>query len=394
MVSRRSCFRDLQRSVDADRVVAAADEDPAAVARDGRVAQAIDLELVDDQRIVPPDALRTGEGRPFSVFTPFRRALERELSEATDALLAPADFDASRLAPPRADTIAGPGDEEAEGFPVAGEGAAVERLNSFMRTDLVAYRSDRDRPDLDATSRLSPYLRVGAVSIRACWRAVIDAEDRARMVGSPEIAGSAASWRRQLVWREFFAHVLAANPRLAGESFRHEYDDLEWETGTTADELLEAWRLGQTGYPLVDAGMRQLAATGWMHNRARLVTASFLVKDLGLDWRRGERVFSDLLLDADVQQNNGNWQWVAGVGTDAAPYFRVFNPTLQAKRFDPDGSYVRRWLPELAAVPDDLIHEPWRAGSGASGYPRPVVDHRQARERTLARYQAMRGRAR
>ncbi len=378
-------------SIGAERVVAAADEDPVAVQRDARVGEAVDLELVQDQRIVAAEAIRTADGGSYSVFTPFRRALEREVASASDPHLARAEVDPSRLAPPGADAVMLP-DGEHDHLPVPGEGAAAERLGAFARTDLLGYREDRDRPDLDATSRLSPHLRVGSLSIRACWRAVLDATERARISGRSEMVKSAAAWKGELAWREFFAHVLAANPRLTRESYRREYDGLEWERGATSDELLDAWREGRTGYPLVDAGMRQLAATGWMHNRARLVTASFLVKHLGLDWRRGEQVFSDRLLDADVQQNNGNWQWVAGVGTDAAPYFRIFNPTLQARRFDPDGTYVRRWVPELTAVPDDLVHEPWRAGKAASAYPSPIIDLRQARERALARYAAARER--
>jgi len=164
---------------------------------------------------------------------------------------------------------------------------------------------------------------------------------------------------------------------------------VEWTTGAEADDAVDAWRNGRTGFPFVDAGMRQLVATGWMHNRARLVTASFLVKDAGVDWRRGESVFLKHLLDADTQQNNGNWQWVSGVGTDAAPYFRIFNPTLQAKKLDPDGAYVRRWVPELAHLPHDMIHEPWRSPESPQDYPPPMHDHAEARQRTLTRYRAV-----
>jgi deoxyribodipyrimidine photo-lyase len=253
------------------------------------------------------------------------------------------------------------------------------------------YRDARDRPDLDATSRLSPYLRVGAISIRACWRAALNAAERARERGDDRLARGAATWRGELAWREFFAHVLAAHPRLATEGFRREYDAIAWADGEEADEALAAWRDGRTGFPFVDAGMRQLAATGWMHNRARLATASFLVKDAGVDWRRGASVFAERLLDADVQQNDGNWQWVAGIGTDAAPYFRIFNPTLQAKRFDPSGTFIRRWVPELADVDDAHVHEPWRAPKPPRGYPEPILDHAEARQRTLARYRAIGG---
>jgi deoxyribodipyrimidine photo-lyase len=193
------------------------------------------------------------------------------------------------------------------------------------------------------------------------------------------------------MWREFYAHVLAAQPRVANESFRPHLDGLVWAEGRAADEALAAWREGRTGYPMVDAGMRQLRSTGWMHNRARLTTASFLVKDLGIDWRHGEAVFMEHLLDRDLAHNNGNWQWVAGVGTDAAPYFRILNPTLQAKRFDPAGEYVRQWVPELAGVADEHVLEPWNAPDPPKDYPLPIVDHAAARQRALERYGALVG---
>jgi deoxyribodipyrimidine photo-lyase len=228
----------------------------------------------------------------------------------------------------------------------------------------------------DDTSRLSVHLRFGTLSAR--WL-----EERVRAAGGP----GSQRFRDELAWRDFLASVLARHPEAAREELQERYrGTLAWEDD---DEALEAWKRGRTGYPLVDAAMRQLLATGWMHNRARLVTASFLVKDAGVDWRRGEAVFLDHLLDADTQQNNGNWQWVAGVGTDAAPYFRIFNPTLQAKKFDPDGAYVKRWIPELAGVPDAFIHEPWRAPEPPADYPPPMLDHAEARARSLDRYRAV-----
>jgi deoxyribodipyrimidine photo-lyase len=374
-------------------VHAAADEDPAAIARDERVAASVDLRLVDDQRIVPPAELRTGGGTAYTVYTPFRRALDERIDADAGAATAIAEADLSRLAPapaPDAPSLVPGGVTSPHELPEAGERAATDRLRAFLRSDVVEYRDERDRPDLDSTSHLSPYLRVGAISVRACWRAALNAADRARERSDRSLARGAATWRGELAWREFFAHVLAAHPRLATESFRTEFDGIEWATGSEADDLLAAWRDGVTGFPLVDAGMRQLAATGWMHNRARLVTASFLVKDAGVDWRRGASVFSERLLDADVQQNDGNWQWVAGVGTDAAPYFRIFNPTLQARKFDPDGAYIRRWVPELADLDPAHLHEPWRAPSPPPDYPAPMLDHAEARQRTLARYEAAR----
>lgn len=385
-------LRAFAASVGADAVYAAADEEPIAGARDRRVAAALDLRLVDDQRIVPPHELRTRGGDPYTVYRPYRRTLDARVDDSAGVITARADADLARLAPGAGG--AGPAEYPAppasHELPEAGEEAATDRLRAFLRADISGYRDDRDRPDRDGTSRLSPYLRVGAISVRACWRAALNAADRSRERGDLALARGAASWRGELAWREFFAHVLASHPRVTAQSFRREYADLAWEEGSGADALLAAWREGRTGYPLVDAGMRQLAATGWMHNRARLVTASFLVKDLGIDWRRGEAVFAEHLLDADTAQNNGNWQWVAGVGTDAAPYFRIFNPTLQAKKFDPQGTYLRRWIPELAAVPDEHVHEPWRSSQPPKDYPNPIVVHADARQRALNRYAAAR----
>ena len=381
-------------SVDAEAVYAGADEDPTAVARDRRVADAISLTLVDDARIVAPGDLLTRGGEAYTVYTPFRRALDRMVDESPDRLTAAAEPDLARLAP-RPAGVGGPTTfpplSAPHDLPAAGERAATDRLRAFLRSDLAGYRDERDRPDVDTTSRLSPYLRVGAISDRAPWRAALNAAARGRERGDRRLVQAATTWRGELAWREFFAHVLAAQPRLATESFRREYDGIDWVDTHEADELTAAWREGRTGYPFVDAGMRQLAATGWMHNRARLVTASFLVKDLGVDWRRGEAVFREQLLDADTQQNTGNWQWVAGVGTDAAPYFRIFNPTVQARKFDPHGTYVRRWVPELESVPDEHVHEPWRAPVTPAGYPAPIVDHAEARQRTIARYRAAGG---
>jgi deoxyribodipyrimidine photo-lyase len=387
-------LRSFAAEVGAETIVAAADEDPAAVRRDRRVEAGMDLRLVDDQRIVPPSMVRTAAGESYSVYTPFRRALDA-IVDVDPSVAAAAQPRLDRLAP-RPPAARGPDAFPARPsphpLPPAGEQAAADRLRAFMRDRAAAYRDDRDHPGRDGTSGLSPYLRVGAISPRACWRAAIRAAARARERRDPALARGASTWRGELAWREFFAHVLAAHPRLETESFRKDFDAIEWVDGSEADELLDAWRAGRTGFPMVDAGMRQLVATGWMHNRARLVTASFLVKDAGVDWRRGETVFAEHLLDADVQQNNGNWQWVAGVGTDPAPYFRILNPVLQSRKFDPEGAYVRRWVPELAHLADGHVHEPWRAPEPPPDYPPPVVDHAQARERTLVRYRSAAGR--
>ena len=384
------------REVEADLVVAARDAEPDAVSRDRAVADVLPLELVDDTGVVPPGSLRTTAGDPYRVFTPFRRALDERLATDGAPMTAVADARLERLAPAeaapqRGSRFASP--PPPHPLPTAGDADARRRLQHFLRGGLRRYAAERDHPADDATSHLSPDLRVGAISIRAAWRAAIAAEARGRERGDPELRRSARRWRDELAWREFYASVLAVEPRVLRESHRPEYDALEWTDGREADELLAAWREGRTGVPIVDAGMRQLRATGWMHNRLRLITASYLVKDLGIDWRRGEAVFMAHLLDGDVAQNNGNWQWVAGVGTDAAPYFRILNPTLQARRFDPEGAIVRRWVPELADLPVAEVHEPWRSASPPAGYPPPLVDHADARRRTLARYAAVRAAA-
>jgi deoxyribodipyrimidine photo-lyase len=245
---------------------------------------------------------------------------------------------------------------------------------------------DRHDDLTGGTSELSPYLRWGCISPR-------ELEERAQRKDGP----GAAAFVRQLAWRDFYGHVLLHHPDNARHEYQARYRDLEW-----ADEpdLLDAWKAGLTGYPLVDAGMRQLAHTGWMHNRARMVVGSFLTKDLHLDWRAGERHFEELLLDGEPAQNNGNWQWVASTGVDPAPYFRrIFNPVLQQQKFDPKGAYVRRWVPELEGVPDEHLAEPWRLGDrelqayGAGDYPAPIVDHAEERRRAMDRYRAVAGAA-
>ncbi|MDQ2673747.1 MAG: deoxyribodipyrimidine photo-lyase, partial [Chloroflexota bacterium] len=275
------------RQIGADAVYAAKDEDHVAVGRDRLVADELDLRLIDDSRLLPAHGVTTTDGHPYSVFSPFARKLDTRLADEAATLTAAARTDLHRLAP-RPPGCSGPeafaADPAPHALPEAGEHAAIRRLQSFLRSDLRDYADGRNAPGLDGTSHLSPYLRVGAISVRAAWRAALNAADRARQRHDRALARGASAWRRELAWREFFAHVLSANPRLATESFRSDLDGMAWLSGATADDALRAWREGRTGYPLVDAGMRQLMATGWMHNRARLVTASFLVKHLGVDW--------------------------------------------------------------------------------------------------------------
>jgi len=331
-----------------------------AAVRQACTTQGIECHVRHGDVILPPGSVAKDDGKPYSVFTPFKR---RWLDRITPGDLNPLPAPGQRRSP--AQTVPGdssaldvlPGCAADAAWPV-GEVAAAKRLEAFVDQALSRYRDERDFPARPATSRLSAYLNLGAVSVRSCYaRAASESESHGR-----------DSWLSELVWREFYRHVIAAFPHVSrGESFRQELDALEWRHDPQA---LAAWKAGLTGYPLVDAGMRELAATGFMHNRVRMVTAMFLTKHLLIDWREGERHFMQHLRDADFASNNGGWQWSASTGTDAAPYFRIFNPASQAKKFDPDAGYVRRFVPELT--------------DGSRAYPDPIVEHAAARQRALA----------
>jgi deoxyribodipyrimidine photo-lyase len=272
-----------------------------------------------------------------------------------------------------------------------GEASARARLKAFLENNVAGYSTGRDRPGHEGTSRLSPHLRFGEVSPRQVWHAA-----RFAAAERPALVGDIDKFLSELGWREFCRHLLFDVPDLAIRNLQPSFDAFPWLQDETA---LKAWQRGQTGYPLIDAGMRELWHTGVMHNRVRMLAASFLVKHLLIDWREGEKWFWDTLVDADPGSNPANWQWVAGSGADAAPYFRVFNPVLQGEKFDPDGAYVRRWVPELAQLPASVIHRPWsatpleRASAGVNlgkTYPTPIIDHRAGRERALKAYAKVR----
>jgi len=378
----------LVRETGATLIVAEADVSPYARRRDQQVAETLPLQLVSGLTVFPPDAVLKADGTPYTVFTPFSR---------TWKTMPPPSLGSIILAPERIPTPPRP---QSRPVPVApalpdtvpfkpGEAEARQRLERFKNGIIFQYGDNRNRVDLTGTSGLSPWLRFGMLSPRqavaAAWQAIELAPDE-------PARKSAETWLNELIWREFYISILYHFPQVRRRSFRPEYDGIEWDNDPAA---FAAWTEGRTGYPIVDAAMRQLSQTGWMHNRARMITASFLVKDLLIDWRWGERWFMQQLVDGDPAANNGGWQWTAGVGTDAAPYFRIFNPILQSKKFDPTGTYIRRWLPELAAVPEKHIHTPWTMPASVqqqSGcvmgrhYPPLVVDHKQARERTLAAY--------
>jgi len=388
----------LAKEAGADAVFAHRVREPAHRALEERAAVAlgeagVELRLFEDGALFPPDAIRTASGSPYRVFTPFwRRCLAHPAPDAPRP--APANVPSPSRGLP--DSVPLPelgllpsvpwdaGIREA--FP-AGEDRARERLAGFLDAAVASYPADRDRPGVDGTSRLSPYLHFGCIGVREAWHAV---QSRAAVDAAPGMAKGAEAFLRQLGWREFARHVLFHYPETVHAPMRPEFAGIPWRDDPDG---LAAWQRGRTGFPMVDAGMRQLWATGWMHNRVRMLVASFLVKDLLLPWQRGAAWFLDTLADADLANNTLGWQWVAGCGADAAPYFRVFHPVLQGVKFDPHGAYVRSWVPELAELPDRWIHRPWEAPApvlSAAGvtlggtYPRPILDHAAARRRALA----------
>ncbi len=344
----------------------------------------------DDRRLVvsgsdyavPPGTLLTEKGTPYQVFGPFARAWRERVIAAP---LEPPAVRWQRGVPGEGvpEASAGPDVAGSAESPEAGESAAWARWEEFLDCDVAGYADQCDRPDLDRTSRLSAALAWGEVHPRQLLASVSAVPTAAR--------AGAQRFVNELCWREFCADVLWHNPDSAWADLR------PWPHPLRQDPEgpdVQAWRDGRTGYPLIDAGMRQLAQTGWLHNRVRMAVASFLVKDLHATWQLGARHFLDLLVDGDLASNTHNWQWVAGTGTDAAPYFRVFNPVRQGLRFDPDGRYVRRWVPELGHLPGAAAHEPWRQPDGhAGGYPRRIVDHDEERREALARYAHAKGQA-
>lgn len=365
------------------QIFAEEDYTPSAVIRDRAISAKLPVTFVQGNLRVPPGGLSAKNGQPFKVFTPFARAWRTLPVSAAFSGPAPEQLPPVLIAGEETPLLRG-----SVAFP-AGELEAQKRLWAFLSYGIHAYRERRDYPALDGTSMLSPYLHFGMLSAHRTVQAAIETE-----MAAPDrfSSGGAVTWLTELIWREFYIHILFHHPEVQLQSQRPEMRAVPWRK---APGELEAWKYGQTGCPIVDAGMRQMLATGWMHNRVRMIAASFLVKDLLIDWREGERWFAKNLVDYDLAANNGGWQWTAGTGTDAAPYFRIFNPTLQGKKFDPQGDYVHRWLPELSGVPDRFIHEPWKlpAGSHPKGYPGLLVDHGFARERTLKAYRSARQKA-
>ncbi len=368
---------EVARECGAEAVHISADFGPYGAARDGRVEKALGgtpLVRTGSPYAVAPGRITKDDGAPFKVFSAFYR------SWSAHGWRPPAS------SPPavswqRLDGTPVPRDPRLPAgltLPEAGETAARASWCRFRRFHLAGYGQERDRPDLDRTSRLSPYLKYGSIHPRTLLA---------------DLGPADLTYRKELAWREFYAAVLHFWPQSAREYFQPAMAKMPYAGGKSADEAFEAWAAGRTGYPIVDAGMRQLLAEGWMHNRVRMIVASFLVKDLHIEWLRGARHFMMHLVDADLASNQHGWQWTAGTGTDAAPYFRIFNPVSQGARFDPDGTYVRRWVPELAGLSANQIHQPWSRPEGApEGYPEPIVDHARERSESLARYHELRSR--
>jgi deoxyribodipyrimidine photo-lyase len=362
----------VAKEAGASSVHISADFGPYGRARDEQVKKALgDIPLVrtGSPYAVAPGRITKGDGTPFKVYTPFYKAW------SAHGWRAPAKSPGAT----RWHTLDGTGIPQDPDLPSgltlpeAGEEAALAAWRRFHRSHLSGYDSERDRPDLDHTSRMSPYLKWGSIHPRT----ILDG-----------LGGGDSTYRKEIAWREFYAAVLYFWPESAREYFLPQMAKMPYSTGKDAGQAFRAWTEGRTGYPIVDAGMRQLLAESWMHNRVRMIVASFLVKDLHIEWTYGARHFMRHLVDGDLASNQHGWQWTAGTGTDAAPYFRIFNPVTQGQKFDPEGEYIRRYVPELRELSGKEIHEPWDRAEGLpDGYPERIVDHSTARTESLAAYQ-------
>ncbi|MCU0493542.1 MAG: DNA photolyase family protein [Chloroflexaceae bacterium] len=369
------------------------DYTPFAIRRDSRVKQALreaghQAESFKDLVIFEMGEVKTNEGKPFTVYTPYSRRWRQQASEAPPVTQAVPQF-AADVAMPDSLPIPDLADlgmhSEQRAIP-GGESHAQQLLREFTDTQqqygISHYKEQRNFPGLPATSRLSAHLHIGTASVRQCLAAAVACGD----------GSDVQAWIGELAWRDFYMQILYHFPHVATSAFRPAFNGLQWEND---QQLFAAWCEGRTGYPIVDAAMRQMNTEAWMHNRCRMITASFLCKDLLIDWRLGELYFWQKLVDGDKAANNGGWQWAAGTGTDAQPFFRIFNPTSQGQQFDPQGAYVRRYVPELVRVPDSFIHEPWKMSANLQeqcgvvigrDYPAPIVDHAVQRQRALALY--------
>lgn len=401
----RDSLLELVRTTGATSIHWSRQYEPASIQRDTRLKAefreaGIAVESTNAGLLFEPWTIRNGSGDPYRVFTPFWRACQQQLASVPPPAAAPKRVPLAASAPagvtldslgllPRIRWDAG---FHPQWTP--GEAGALARAEDFCSEWLAGYGDGRNRPDLPATSRLSPHLHFGEISPRQAVAIATRASSTSRSAG---LSAGAEAFLRELGWREFAHHLLYHFPQTVDAPMDRRFEKLEWRRDAAA---LHAWQRGRTGYPIVDAGMRELWATGWMHNRVRMIVASLLTKNLGIHWSEGLRWFHDTLVDADLANNVLGWQWTAGCGADAAPYYRIFNPVLQTERFDPERAYLRRWVPELARLPDEWIHRPWEAPAAvlaAAGvrlgqtYPEPVVDFRGSRERALAQWAKLKG---
>lgn len=385
-----SALRKLSEETNGAPIFAHEDFSPFARRRDREIAAELDLRLQPGVVLRHPTEILKHDGDPYVVYTPYKNKWYRQpLPTPADCLPAPEHL------PPPPEGLPGeslPAMQPVPGFPASAL-ESQERLTHFTTGAIQKYDAQRDRLDLDGTSRLSPYLRFGLLSAR---EAFAQSQIAFLQGADAKTRNEIRTWMDELVWREFYTAILYHFPHVMDEPFREDYQNVPWRD---APQDLAAWQQGQTGFPIVDVCMRQLLETGWMHNRGRMIVASFLIKDLLINWQQGEAWFMDHLIDGDPAANNGGWQWSAGTGTDAAPYFRIFNPVLQGHKHDPDAVYIAQWVPELASLPVKYRHEPWKLSEKDSrkygftlgeDYPQPMIDHSFARQRALAAYRSAR----
>ena len=380
-------FQELIQETDANEVFIHEDYSPFSQQRDAEIENLVNLQSFTGILLRKPDSVLKDNRESYTVYTPYKNKwLQKPMPLPPDKLPSPTHL------PPLPEGITShilPTAQPVPGF-TASANEAQRRLTQFTAEGLFHYQTTRDRLDLDGTSCLSPYLRFGLLSVRECFAL---ANQQLLKTSDEDVRNEIQTWINELIWREFFTMILSSNSQVLDGPFREELAAIPWRT---APADLQAWQQGQTGFPVVDACMRQMLNTGWMHNRGRMIVASFLTKDLLINWQEGEAWFMAHLVDGDPAANNGGWQWTAGTGTDAAPYFRIFNPILQGKKFDPNGDFIARWVPELAKLPPKFRHEPWKLKETEAlhyhfelgrDYPERIVDRSISRERTLAAYQ-------